>query len=102
MPVVMSQIGSESRGLNSIFANKRNWGEILGAPPPILSSISLSYFFECCYGPLVRCIGTCSYLKGDRYSLYYHPRTQQRSTKMRVKPKSCDKGGRKNDAFTHG
>ena len=47
MPGVMSQIGIESNGVNCIFANKRNWVEIFGAPvyylkPKIfLSSISL-------------------------------------------------------------
>ena len=32
MPVVTSLIGMESSGENSIFANKRNWGEIFGTP----------------------------------------------------------------------
>ena len=30
VPGVMSQINTESNGENSIFANKGNWGEILG------------------------------------------------------------------------
>ena len=30
MPVMTSQIGTESKGVNGIFANKRNWGKYLG------------------------------------------------------------------------
>ena len=53
MPVVTSQICTESNGVNSIFASKRNRGEIFGTSlllqvvlissmKPISSSISLS------------------------------------------------------------
>ena len=30
MPVAMSQIGTESNGLKTIFENNRNWGEVFG------------------------------------------------------------------------
>ena len=53
MPGTRSQIETESIGVNSIFANKGNWGKILGAPihylntscslvKPTLGSISLT------------------------------------------------------------
>ena len=42
MPVVTSQIGTESSVVNSIFANKGNWGEILGH---LFVTSSSSHFF---------------------------------------------------------
>ena len=42
MPGVMSQIGRESNGVKRIFANKRNWGEIFGAPVFLLPQVVLT------------------------------------------------------------
>ena len=58
MSGIMSQIGTESNGVNCIFANKGNWGEVFVAPfllplvvlissiKPISSSISLTLHFS--------------------------------------------------------